>query len=66
MSDRAEPTRPEDMRWPGLRAKLLPVTVLRVPCSWRPHIGFRNWHHGCWWQVACGPWVIIGGRGTYD
>lgn len=57
---------PASMRWPGISAKLAPVTVLRVPFCWRPHLAFRNCHHGCWWQAAWGPWVILGGRGTYD
>lgn len=62
-----ERTGPESMRWPGIRAKLLPVTVVRVPGFWWwPDVGFRNWYHGCWWQVSWGPWIIVGGRGTYD
>lgn len=58
--------RPEDMQWPSLRAKLLPVTVLRLAGWTWPRVHFRNWYHGCWWSLSVGPWLIVGGVGTYE
>lgn len=54
------------MRWPGLRAKLLPVTVIEVSWSWKPwaHVGGNDFH-GNWWALSIGRWLILGGRGTY-
>lgn len=55
------------MRWPGIKAKIWPVTVLTLRGPWRVwgYIG-GNEYHGNWWCLNVGPWLILGGRGQYD
>jgi len=54
-----------DMRWPGLRSKLWPITVVRLP-GWSFSAGLRDWYFGRWLHVHIGPWWIMFGSGTYD
>jgi hypothetical protein len=53
------------MRWPGIRRKLYPVTVVRVP-SWGLSITGRADYYGCWRCIHIGPWLIFMGSGEYD
>jgi hypothetical protein len=53
------------MEWPGLQAKLLPVSVLRL-AGWEwPSVGGPDAYFGCWLHLAVGRWVICFGRGRY-
>ena len=52
------------MHWPGLRAKLFPITIIRIPVYW-PWMKFAygGCHYfGTWWRAEIGPWLIIGGN----
>lgn len=50
------------VHWPTLRSKLWPIAIVRLPgWRWLPTIHFRNWYHGCWWQVEFGRWLVLGG-----
>ncbi len=51
-----------DLSWPTLRHKLWPVTVIRLSFWMWPRLHeFRNWHHGNYWGVELGPWIVLGG-----
>jgi hypothetical protein len=52
------------MRWPGIRRKVWPITVLRCP-GWAFWISGPSEHHGCWRAVSIGPWLVLFGSGTY-
>jgi hypothetical protein len=53
------------MRWPGLRRKTWPITVVRVP-SLGLNISGPLEFYGCWCSAHIGPWLIFVGTGTYD
>lgn len=43
-----------DMKWPGLRAKLWPITIIQLP-EWSLSAGLRDWYFGRWLHVHVGP-----------
>lgn len=52
------------MTWPGLRRKLWPITVVRVP-SWAFNVTGPAEYYGCWCCIHIGPWLVFFGSGTY-
>lgn len=66
MSNQHKTTMPiRVMEWPSLRARLLPVRVLRLAAWEWPSAGGRDAYFGHWCWVAVGRWVICFGRGRY-
>lgn len=56
---------PAAMRWPGLRAKLRPLTIVRVP-GWGLSVTGPTEYYGAWCCLHVGPWLLFFGSGTYD
>lgn len=55
----------DDMKWPTLKKKVFPLTVIKLPWGFKFETG-GNWYHGNYWSLHIGPWLILGGSGTYD
>lgn len=56
---------PDAMRWPGIRRKVWPITVVRVP-GWGFGICGPAEYYGAWCILSIGPWRAFFGSGTYD
>lgn len=47
--------------WPGIRAKLWPITVVRVPV-WGLSVTGPLEYYGAWMTWHVGPWLLFFGR----
>jgi hypothetical protein len=52
------------MTWPGIKSKIWPITIVRVP-GWAFSIIGPEEYYGGYFAIHFGPWILFAGSGLY-
>jgi hypothetical protein len=53
------------MTWPGIKSKIWPITIVRVP-GWDFSIIGPEEYYGGYFAIHFGPWILFAGSGLYE